>query len=376
MAQPTPATRPPPPGGIRPQPGEGPPPSGGLKEEHAAFGWREVDCFLRPQAILCDELGAGYGQLLLCLTSLYRTWGADGFFVEPGRGHFEFLRSPFREMTGIELHPTFLEERGSIAEVLRDEVLPGGGAAIVPANIRELPHFRGFMKQDLRHYFLVRGFDHASRSFDVYDYLHVQHDNQSLAYAPCRLPAGLLASLAADYWDRFVGAQPPGPEGDAPYWVLQVRAAAGWEPMSEPELCALALSGCQRVLALGDHAPHALQPLDERFLSRLRAAQAAGDATELGRAAHVYYAAANHSHVYLKVACRSLSALGREAAARRLASELASWDESAGKLRMQLILRCKLRRAPDPAVWDEFSAKLSSLSERLRGAALAECGGS
>jgi anti-sigma regulatory factor (Ser/Thr protein kinase) len=77
-----------------------------LKEQSTCvvdFGWKELDCFLRPQAIVCDLVAPQYGLFFLFKTSFYRTWGFHGFYSEHAKRHFAFIQEGFSKNIRFEI---------------------------------------------------------------------------------------------------------------------------------------------------------------------------------------------------------------------------------------------------------------------------------
>lgn len=338
---------------------------------HAAFGWTEVNCFLRPQALLCEDICPGYGQIFLCLTSLYHTWGVDGFYAEPDCGHLQFLTSRLDTLIGLDFGLSYLEDRSRLAVTLRDEILPAG-SAVAPVNVRDYPWFKDFGKKDLAHHFLVRRFDRTTRSFEVLDYLHVKPDNLSLRYEPFHIPFELFSSMATRYWDCFVESGPSSPGGRAGYGVLQVRGGELLRQCSEEDRCVLVLKACKDALMLVKTGRDSRRHLDERFLPALRSAHECQETAAFERTSYQYYSAANHARVHVKVICWGLARLGYRAEANRLVAELERWTRGTGQLRMQLLVKCKLSPRLDPSVWQGFTSHLARLAEDLRNVMLYE----
>lgn len=328
--------------------------------------WAEVNCFLRPQAMLCDEVAPGYGLLLLATASLYRAWGIDGFFSAPGRGHFAFVDAVFAPLAGIGFELTHVEEKGAVGGVLRD-LLRSGAPVVVPANIRPLPYFVGHGEEDKLHFFIVRGYDEAADEFQLLDYLHVREDNLSLEYAPATLSGAMLREVTALYWDVYVGDAPT-PDWDPRYWLLRVRPRAGFCPLEPAAVLELLLSECARVLARLDGGAATACALDDRYLAELRRAQEAGDEDRLSVLAHDYLADANASLVHARLVEHALRSLGHAGAAEGLAAALQDHRARTGALRSKLLVRCLVSPSLPDTEWTAFHEELASLGAALRGA--------
>lgn len=327
-----------------------------------AFDWTEVNCFLRPQAMLADEAAPGYGLLLLGLASLYRAWGAGGLFAAPGRGHFAFTREVFAPLAGIGVELSYVEDRGAVMDALR--ALLAGGPVIVPANIRALPYFQGFGSEDKSHFFLVRGHDPATDRFQLVDYLHVREDNLSLEYAPTTLPGELLGELTALYWDAFVGHAPT-PDWDPRYWLLRVRPEASFRPLGGDALLRLFLAECRRVLDALEAAPHTARPLDDRALAELKAVHDAGDEERFSLLVHAYLQDANAALVHVKVAGHALRALGAGGEGE-LAALADDYRTRSSAVRSRLLVRSMVAPSLPAAEWEAFRGSLAALAVELR----------
>jgi hypothetical protein len=81
------------------------------------FGWKYVDCFVRPQAYLLELARPGAGDAFLLLLSAYRAHGADGHFTSVEKSHFYFLE----HVGSVHLGVDFLINRCSAP----DDVLSG-----------------------------------------------------------------------------------------------------------------------------------------------------------------------------------------------------------------------------------------------------------
>ncbi|HEY0018393.1 MAG TPA: hypothetical protein VGC13_18955 [Longimicrobium sp.] len=325
------------------------------------FDWAEVNCFLRPQAMLCDEVAPGYDLLLLCMASLYRAWGTDGFFVVPGRGHFAFADAVFAPLAGIGFELTYVDEKEAVGGVLRD-LLRDGGPVVMPANIRPLPYFVGHGEEDKLHFFIVRGYDRAADEFHLLDYLHVREDNLSLEYAPATLSGAMLREVTALYWDTYVGDAPT-PDWDPRYWLLRVRPAAAFRPLDPDALLALLLSECARILDRRDAA--APDALDDRYLAQLRATHEIGNEERLSSLAHTYLADANAALVHVRIVEHALQALGHADAAAELAARLEEHRARTAALRSRLLVRCMVSPSLPHAEWTAFGEELGSLAAAL-----------
>lgn len=321
------------------------------------FDWEEVNCFLRPQAMLCDQVAPGTGLLLLCLESLYQATGTGGFFGFPGLGHFAFADAVFTPLAGVELHRSFVDERGAVLDALAERAR--GGPVLVPANCRHLPYFKGHGREDKLHFFIVTGA--AGDAFQVLDYLHVHEDNHSLEYAPTTLSREMMGRVTEDYWDTWVGVAPLTADMDERFWLLRVRATGS--PPAEDEIPALLLAECARLL----DAPATGRTLDERYLAELRKAQEAGDEDRLSFLLENYLADANAALRYVKIVEHALGAVGGDGAEPGLAALVDEYRAKSTALRSKLMVRCMVAPSLPQAEWDAFRDGLGGLAARLRG---------
>ena len=95
------------------------------------FGWRSVDCFVRPQACLLELACPGAGDAFLPLLSAYRAHGADGHFTSVENSHFYFLEHVGSAHLGVD----FLIDRCAVPDdVLSglEQALSAGEPVIVP----------------------------------------------------------------------------------------------------------------------------------------------------------------------------------------------------------------------------------------------------
>ncbi|HEY0023409.1 MAG TPA: phosphopantetheine-binding protein [Longimicrobium sp.] len=326
------------------------------------FDWAEVNCFLRPQAMLCDEAAPGYGLLLVGLASLYRAWGVDGLFAAPGGGHFAFARSVYAPLTGIGFELSYVDDRDAVPGALR-ALLAQGAPVVVPANIRPVPWFLEHGREDKSHFFLVRGHDAAADRYDVLDYLHVRDDNLSLEYGPVALDGGLMRQVTDAYWEAYVGDAPT-PDWDPRYWLLRVRPGPGFRPLPAQALLQVFLDECRRVLAAVHARPETLRPLDERTLDELRALHAAGagGGERFSVLMQAYLQDANSALVYARVAAHALRTLGAGQAARAVEAAAGEYRPRAAAVRSRLLVTSMVAPSLPAAQWDAFRAELASLA--------------
>lgn len=320
------------------------------------FTWEEVNCFLRPQAMLCDGVAPGTGLLLLCLESLYQASGAGGFFGFPGLGHFAFADAVFTPLAGVGLDRTFVHERGAVLDALAESAR--GEPVLVPANCRHLPYFKGHGREDKLHFFIVTGADAAGDPFQVLDYLHVHEDNHSLEYAPTTLSREMMGRVTGDYWDRWVGVAPLTADMDERFWLLRVRATG--RPPAEDGIPALILAECARLL----DAPPTGHTLDERYLAELRTAQEAGDEERLSFLLENYLADANAALRYARIVEHALGAVNGTAPG--LAPLVDEYRAKSTALRSKLMVRCMVAPSLPQAEWDAFRDDLGGLAAGLR----------
>lgn len=194
------------------------------------FRWKEVNCFTRPQALMCERVLARGGGSFLFLESLYRTWGLDGYFAAPGRTHFRFAEDVL-PTAGLDfrLHriaaPDDVHER--LIACLRD------GPVLLPANLRGSPQAQG-READIAHYFLVTRSD-GHEAFEVHDPLHDEDPNAIPVYRDARLTFANVDALVKAYWRSHVEGGLRTPHQESGYWILQVaagiRPAGSWAAM-------------------------------------------------------------------------------------------------------------------------------------------------
>lgn len=325
------------------------------------FDWKEVDCFLRPQAIQCERLAAGHGLMLLFLASTYRVFGLGEFTVS-AKSHFDFARQIFAPVSGIQLDVRHLAAHVDIGPTLRS-LLAAHGSCIVPANLRRLPYFNEYDRTDRRHFFLVDGYVAETDTYRVFDTLHLSADHMVVEYADKDLPSELLEKLAIEYWNVFVRGAFPKHPGEATLWVAAFEPPP-YLPTRDREALRLVISEYRRAVAdVVAGARNWLGP-DARRLLELEALARSGAPRELPKAMRLYLAEANFADVHLKILLHAVSIHGpsRHEELRTLVKE---WQSAASRCRNNLLIAAMAPSGASPQIWREARESLNSRAVNL-----------
>jgi hypothetical protein len=328
------------------------------------FGWREVDCFFRPQALECDRRRPGAGLLFLFLSSLYRAFGPRGFFATPGKGHFSFLEEVFSPASGIDFVVVRPRARGEVRSAIRD-LVDDHGACIVPTNVRHLPYFEGYQREDRAHYFVVTGYDAGHRAYEVVDSLHVAADHSSTRYLPHAIREELFEQLVSDYESTYVDGVRPDPYRAPYYWILAVDhrvARASTDALDD--VSALVTSRFVDEVRRLDDATAAHVSVDERRLADLEAAIERGDRDTADTVMRSYLAEANFAAVHLTIILQALST--RDPPLHRDAVHLVdAWRRSTIRTRSELLIKAMLPAGVQASQWAATRSRLAEQATEL-----------
>ncbi len=170
--------------------------------ESPQFSWEDVDCFIRPQMLRCNQLLPGAGNLLLFNYSFYRTHLVAPYFSYPDFRYFDFLSAVFSNAVPFKFQNYEYSDLTDLSEKLTDYHANTifETPVIVPANVRDLFYYQGYQQQDWAHYFIVTGYNPDTELFSVFDNLHLQADSKGTEYGEFTFPATLLFSCI----DRFI----------------------------------------------------------------------------------------------------------------------------------------------------------------------------
>jgi hypothetical protein len=328
------------------------------------FDWRSVNCFLRPQVLLCDQIAPGYGRLFLFLTSAYRAFGFDGYFNGAARHHFAFASTAVRAATGLQFAVEHVDRSDHMMDAL-ERRLRSGRPVIVPANIRCLDYFASYGAVDQTHYFIVTGIDHGTGWVSILDNLHLTPDNTSTEYADHALPVQVFAALVRHYWQTHVARPGPTSDGET-FWLLQIEPDAHFARRGEAALADLIISEYRQYvsdLARGrDH-----QFVDDRYLDALEHFCAAGRRDLLPTSMRGYLAECRLATVHVSILIRLLEHSDPDTAAS-LAERLEQYHNAATARRTQLLVNCLKPTGVSPDEWRDMRAELSALGAGLRSA--------
>jgi hypothetical protein len=326
---------------------------------HLQFDWKEVDCFFRPQAVVCDRIGPGYGLLFLYLASFHKMFEFRGGLERAGDAYFSNMQTVLAEIAGLELQTRAVPYDGDITAALKELPL-SEKPVIIPVNIRALPWYRDFQKTDQVHYLIVTDDNEADGAFTVLDNLQVDEDNESRTFAPLAMPGDLLSGIAELYRATYL-------DRNACYWILTIERSGDARRKSENEISLLVLSEyLQPTLALRTSAT-VPSSLDARYLQRLQGAHDLCDMAEFEVLMRSYLAATNFANVSLKllaqVANQRSSEVGRE-----VSSQLDQYLSTSSILRSKLMVKCLITSHTmlPPGHWSEAAAEFTSLSDRLQ----------
>jgi hypothetical protein len=320
----------------------------------AQFGWRDVDCFFRPQALECDRALPGRGLLFLFMSSLSRAFGLRGFFADPGKGHFPLLQEVISPPTGISFTVRFPASRNEVGAIIR-ELLASHGGCIAPANLRRLPYFRAYEREDRAHYFLVKGYHPRNQAYEVADYLHLSADHSSTNYGLTMIPAHLLERMASDYWTTYIDHAPANPYRTAYYWVLAVAATSASARRDGDDIPRIVRSQYLDAIRQLEDSTVAKASLDERRLAELEAAASAARRDVMDATMRSYLAEANFVEVHLTILLRVLRDLD-ERLYLESASLVDSWRRFSMRERSNLLIAALLPAGVPAPVWRETRA--------------------
>jgi len=326
----------------------------------ARFDWAAVDCFVRPQVVLCDEIADGYGLLFLFLLSLYRTWGLDGYFADRDKQHFSFASCVMRDRLDLQFALTRLPDKRTQHQALID-ALGAGARLLVPANIRPLPYFREQHGTDQAHYFIVTGHDATTDSYRIYDNLHVDRSTLARDYQARAIRGPEFRSLVDLYWDTHVDTQRLTSHREPTSWFLQVTPGPAFDRRQKPDLGAIVVREYRRVLARFDDSR--LLHVDDRNLRYLAHAVGLATVESLRAPIRAYLAEANLALVHLTLMSESLGSILN--CRSPLAAEIDAYRRTAAGLRTQVLVMC-LAGDGKAADWNGVRGQLVQLAQDMK----------
>lgn len=251
------------------------------------FTWGQVNCFLRPQAMLADAACAGAGMPFVFLASICRAWNHGVRSRLWGR-HTEFLMQIAERELPLVARVTSLHRRSpsATARCLRQ------GPALVPVGIASGGSPRGRVQPVRPHYLLVCMVDGAGEYASIVDNVLGNGSPTSLEYRTHRLSVSALLKMIDDY-----GSQ-TGPRLSSMLgmpnsaWVIQINP----KRVGDTYAVERARELMQRLARAVGRAPDA-RSYDTRHAARLRRL----DPTTPAAVRHVrrYLADAKLSSVYL-----------------------------------------------------------------------------
>lgn len=308
---------------------------------HLNFSVEQLNCFLRPVSIVCDELQSLSGQALLFLTSLYRCYEIQGYFSDqPERGFFPFATAVLGPALGL----TFSLRRSldplNFSSLIIDD-LSVGGPVVVPGNLRGLPGCDYFDRKDWPHYFIL---DEFRMETDCFIARYEPSPTTPQAYRDFRsymLPRRVLAETSRLYWESFCGQHSRRPFSDEScLWALRIAKTGPLK--SNQELLRRLLVGIKRCRARESEC-RALAEFRKIFES-----EAPDDQVyeELQR----YLAIVNFNAVHLHILLRILEEIDKMRQ-QTLALILQTGAATASQSRTQFFVQCMAAR-PSQAVPD------------------------
>jgi hypothetical protein len=257
------------------------------------FGWRSIDCFLRPQAHLVELASPGASDAFLPLLSAYRAHGVKGHFTSIEKGHFYFLEHVGSAHLGVD----FLIDRCVAPDdVLSrlERALSAGEPVIVPGLPKRATTAlepTSLLEEDGHYYLVIRN---EANHFVVLDSAEVAPYERSEQYREIRLPRSELEALVRAFSDTS-RLRALSPLRDPGLWTLRVVARSGSLRSNPPRLRVLAAIR----VALTAISPGNVEPFDRRHLMRLRMIDRSCTRTQKERSLKVYLKEANLCDLYL-----------------------------------------------------------------------------
>lgn len=332
-------------------------------KEHFQFDWKEVDCFFRPQAVVCEQIGPDYGLLFLYLASFHNMFEFRGGLERAGDAYFENMKQVLAAIGGLEIHTTDVSSRSEIPSAIK-KLLAERTPLILPVNIRSLPWYQKFQDSDQVHYLIVTGYDESEHMFGVLDNLHVNNDNESTTFAPVQITEEMLGGITGLYAETYLTV--PSQNAIRPYWMMWIGAGSEFRLRSESEIFHLVLSEYLKPTLVLHTTTAGDSSLDSRYIARLRSAHDSSDKTEFHALSHSYLAASNFANVSLKILVNVVSQLASKTGVEASA-HLDRYFNASSVLRSKLIVTCLIsNQSISQEYWNETAAELTSLSDCLR----------
>jgi hypothetical protein len=264
-----------------------------------AFGWSEVNCFLRPQYLACEALAPDHGGLFLFLASQHRAHGLRPALPDSHQ-HGADSHTAFCDLTGIEFRvtssPSAQDAVSNLKQALDD------GPVILPVAPDHLSYLAPAQAGGALHHVTVLAFERNRAAFVVLDNLAFHRDQKSVAYV-----AVTIAETALDQAIRQARAGHHCQQKQGVGWMLQIRRGPRFVPRSEVAVARVMVTEYRRLT--GTHSVQRLLPIEERYLIALQKA-ARGHSAGVGPLVREYLSDCNFSGVNLRLAAHALERMG------------------------------------------------------------------
>jgi len=206
------------------------------------FRWDEVDCFLRPQTLICNNLLQGCGSVFLFLTLAFRSHGIQDFFTE--KSYFVFLKEIIEYKIPLKFEIKYFEEVNSIFESLVQDTTQNK-TLIIPSNIKNYEFFKYYRQKDWEHYFIINNADLTRSLFFIRDHLHLDDKNTHTQYENFNMPFSTMKSILQDYYLVYVGENNKKIKtfhNENKLWTLEIALNDGAIILDEIELCEMVIA--------------------------------------------------------------------------------------------------------------------------------------
>ncbi len=312
------------------------------KENFSTLTWDELNCFIRPQVLICERVQPGAGWILLFLTSLYKSYSVQGCFTDADKGYFHFLTKVFNGLTCVNGQLTRFRDKNDIIKTINSR-LSAQHDIIVPGNLNALFYSEFYKREDRGHYFLLTGRDSTTNSYTLLDHLHLQPQGKSTSYLPTSIESDALNALICAYWDVFCGGQGRGASsfhGCTDFWVLEFTHSANKHVLDKD----------REIIRLYSQTPYyedKLSNMDKNHINAMNAtlvSDGSPTSQNVEEMIRDYLVDVNFSAIHDKILLQSLARLN-QASADKLGAIYRQHVNAVTKLRNQFFIKHTLKKA-------------------------------
>lgn len=300
-----------------------------------------MGCFLRPQYLLIENKRPGYGLLTYFLTAIYKVFSIGGYFSSENTAFFNFSKTILNQETSINYQLEVIMNPSEIIDQLKRK-LSTNEHVIIPANIKNLYYFKGFMKKDWEHYFIISGYNKNTDLYTIKDNLHISADNMSYNYCDFVMQPHDLQNIIDQYFQYYInnGLYISNPfNGENQYWFLTLDMDGQYVQLNRSELSVKIIFYYQNLVLENLRHSNYLSDMDARHLSLLRIQSLHKDVLVINRCIRHYMKDINMHIASLKILFIMIGNFD-QSASEDLINQLGNYHKSVTFFRNKLFVKC------------------------------------